>query len=165
MGSSESSEALSKQFLDVARASFAWLPNELGMRETKALVSSAAFQLFFDGPAGQVVLAGDLREREFSVDLAPPGSTSWNGEVSMQALLEVHGLPSAPGRIDGRYVSATIETIDANSQALRLLRDLELAGDWSKLKLARARRVPPPWSEAEPRVDPSPPRKPNDPRT
>jgi hypothetical protein len=129
-------EEVTPQLVDTARAELEWL-RAAGWVESRSRVMSSSFLLELASTVGTVTVSADLARRELDVYLAPldvPRSI----RAGLRSLLKVHGLPELPSGLDVSSVDAAKESVRRAVRALELLRDAELAGDWSRFDDARA---------------------------
>jgi hypothetical protein len=119
-----------QQLLSQTRAELAWL-RDLGFVETKAMVLSSRFHLYFDGPSGDLIVTINPGMSAIEIWLRPPGGRGHG--PSMQQYLRAHGFPEPDQRVDATSHEAAQRAVRANIQALRLLADHELAGNWTPL--------------------------------
>jgi hypothetical protein len=127
----------SERLLPSFRAAFAWL-GQMGFVETEAAVSPGLIALRFAGPSAQVGVSAELSRNELLIFVAPVDEDYWERRVALESLLEAYGHPVT---LEQRVVPSTDDhwtaVTAAYADALRLLRDTALVGDWSKLDQAR----------------------------
>jgi hypothetical protein len=123
-----------------ARAELAWLRDD-GYVESDANVIPGRFHLTFRGPHGQIVVSVHPGMSEIEIWLRPKGMSGYGWE--MQEYLKARGLVAPHPRIDATSREAVERALDSHLNALKLLRDTELAGNWAAVDregIADARR-------------------------
>jgi hypothetical protein len=131
----------SRPFIAAARANLAWLLSE-GFTEVKAKEGGASFSLYFVGPQARIMISVDLaRGSEIDVFLGPPDQADATAplnllrdeRVALDAILRARNHSPVGGYLTGRSVEERVQSLEHHLEALKLLRETELQGDWSKL--------------------------------
>lgn len=112
------------------RRNLSWLRDD-GYRETDTQVLRSRFHLRFTGPHGRIIVTVNPGMSELEIWMRPAGMSGTG--PAMQEYLQARGLPAPQQRIDGTSLAAVQRAVDDHAAALKLLRDKELAGDWSPL--------------------------------
>jgi hypothetical protein len=123
------------KWLERMRGRLQWLMED-GFVETKARVLPAHFALRFQGPRAAISISVIPGRSEIEIflkerDASGHGPALWE-------YLEARGLPALSERIDATSDAAVDAAIDEHAAALKLLRHLELAGDWTPLDRSAA---------------------------
>jgi hypothetical protein len=112
------------------RGRLGWLIED-GFVETKTRVLPAQFQLEFQGTNGAISISVVPGRSEIEIFLKPRNASGHG--PALWEYLQARGLPAPSERIDATSDAAVDAAIDEHAAALKLLRHLELAGDWTPL--------------------------------
>jgi hypothetical protein len=122
--------------LDDVRRDLAWLRDD-GYEERDSVVVGSAFDLRFTSPGGELMFSVDLGHGEVVIVLSPPRYPR-EQKVALNGFLGVRGHPLTDGYLSSQSVEAARKGVAAHTLALALLRDTELAGDWTLFDEAKA---------------------------